>query len=152
MKISYLHDGSLVVEYPFNMAITLETSPHPLLSTDQPLHIKRKIILPDNMVHKLEWRYYLRRERTPDNRKLVRKIGRRMRVGNTDVHAGSRLRAFGDSSPLHASSGYDGKVLMVGLTCQLVPTMTAPVIITFVKYSYHNVCLVLLTNHVNAGL
>ena len=131
-KVSYLHDGTMVVEYPFKMAITLETTPHPLLSTQHQLHVKRKIILPDNLVHRLEWRYYLRRERTSLNGKVIDKIGRRMRVGkgaSTSTTSRHRGRASYSAPALHAEpitttarrptpservSGYDGKMLMVG--------------------------------------
>ena len=122
----------MVVEYPFKMAITLETTPHPLLSTQHQLHVKRKIILPDNLVHRLEWRYYLRRERTSLNGKVIDKIGRRMRVGkgaSTSTTSRHRGRASYSAPALHAEpitttarrptpservSGYDGKMLMVG--------------------------------------
>ena len=120
MKVSYLHDGSLVVEYPFNMAITLETSPHPLLSTEHQLQVKRKVILPDNLVHRLEWRYYLRRDGKTRRSKTIDKVGRRMRVGKTRAGPTARLRH--DPGQMHAPSaatdtepGYEGKILMVGV-------------------------------------
>ena len=122
-KVSYLHDGALVVEYPFKMAVTMETTPHPLLSTEHQLHVKRKVILPDSLVHRLEWRYYLRRDGKSRRTKIVDKLGRRMRVGKT---SGGRLR-LGDvhGPPVEADSasltdpqflghGYEGKVLLVG--------------------------------------
>ncbi len=118
MKVSYLHDGSLVVEYPFNMAVTMETSPHPLLSTEHSLQVRRKIILPNDLIHRLEWRYYLRREKEEmQRRKTVRRIGRRMRVGSA-LHGSDRPR-LGDTH-MHVPTnpdavGYEGKVLMVGL-------------------------------------
>ena len=117
-KVSYLHDGALVVEYPFNMAITLETSPHPLLSTEHQLHVKRKIILPNNLVHRLEWRYYLRREGSTKKSKTIDRVGRRMRVGkvpasrhvNRHRHAGTA-----ESDDVHGTGGgYEGKYLLVG--------------------------------------
>ncbi len=118
-KVSYLHDGALVVEYPFNMAITMETNPHPLLSTQHQLHVKRKVILPDNLVHRLEWRYYLRRDRRVREHKILTKIGRRLRVGKPGASSrhGSRARHDGAESE-HASpdegEGYEGKALLVG--------------------------------------
>ena len=136
-KVSYLHDGALVVEYPFKMAITLETSPHPLLSTQHQLHVKRKIILPDNLVHRLEWRYYLRRERKNQNGKVIDKIGRRMRVGKapSSRHRGrARSATAAAAAIVHAESitarrpppsarpsGYEGKMLMVGQAKSLTP-------------------------------
>ena len=115
-KVSYLHDGALVVEYPFHMAITMETNPHPLLSTEHQLHVKRKVILPDNVVHRLEWRYYLRKDGSAGNARRtggkVDKVGRRMRVG-TPRHDG---RAPPDLHELtSAEGGFEGKALMVRL-------------------------------------
>jgi len=40
------------------MAVSFETIPHPLLSTEQPLLMRRRVILPDNVTHTAEWRYY----------------------------------------------------------------------------------------------
>ena len=115
-KVSYLHDGALVVEYPFHMAITMETNPHPLLSTEHQLHVKRKVILPDNVVHRLEWRYYLRKDGSAGNARRtggkVDKVGRRVRVG-TPRHDG---RAPPDLHELtSAEGGFEGKALMVRL-------------------------------------
>lgn len=104
------------------MAITMETNPHPLLSTEHQLHVKRKIILPDNLVHRLEWRYYLRKDRRLNQRRLLSRIGRRMRVGerpSASRHVGPRSRSDLDLDPaLHGSlegepGGYSGKALWV---------------------------------------
>ncbi|ELU08904.1 hypothetical protein CAPTEDRAFT_159800 [Capitella teleta] len=84
-KVSYLNDGSLVVEYPFKMAITLETNPHPLLSTEHQLQVKRKVILPDNLIHRLEWRYFLRRDGKTRRSKTIGRVGRRMRVNGQNL-------------------------------------------------------------------
>ena len=131
-KVSYLHDGALVVEYPFHMAITMETNPHPLLSTEHQLYVKRKVILPDGLVHRLEWRYYLKHNRaTAANQRTLSRIGRRMRVSDNAAAAaarssgsssGSRSRSHGPTTPLHAAyvepvdsvaEGYNGKALWV---------------------------------------
>ncbi|CAH1776702.1 unnamed protein product [Owenia fusiformis] len=93
-KISYTQDGSLVVEYPSNMAVTIETNSHPVLGNDHPMHMKRKVIMPDNLIHRLEWRYYLRREGKSRKNKMIDKIGRRMRVGDASVHDGNDHAAF----------------------------------------------------------
>ena len=127
MKVSYLHDGSLVVEYPFNMAITLETSPHPLLSTEHQLQVKRKVILPENLVHRLEWRYFLRRDGKTRRSKVIDKVGRRMRVGKPKGWSGTTARLRHDPGQMHASgldteSGYEGKNLMVGLCSACILT------------------------------
>jgi len=40
------------------MAVSFETIPHPLLDTERPLVMRRRVILPDNVTHSAEWRYY----------------------------------------------------------------------------------------------
>lgn len=105
------------------MAITLETSPHPLLSTEHQLNVKRKIILANGLVHRLDWRYYLHHEGVARRAKMaVERLGRRVRVGRAR-HDVARLR-HGDAT-LHAPNpdaalsywGYEGKVLSVRLSC-----------------------------------
>jgi len=58
LRVSYPHDSLLTVEHPFKMAVSFETIPHPLLSTQRPLLVRRRVILPDNVTHTAEWRYY----------------------------------------------------------------------------------------------
>jgi len=58
LRVSYPHDSLLAIEYPFKMAVSFETIPHPLLSTERPLVVRRRVILPDNVTHTAEWRYY----------------------------------------------------------------------------------------------
>ncbi|XP_023930983.1 teneurin-m-like isoform X2 [Lingula anatina] len=82
-NISYSNDGSLVVEYPNNLAVTMETATHPLLDTEHRMQVKRKILGPDNLLHKLEWRFYLRRDGKSRRSKKVERIGRRLRVGES---------------------------------------------------------------------
>ena len=97
---SYLQDGSLLVHYPHNMAVALETSPHPLLSSEEQLQLKRKLVLPGNgIVNKLEWRFFPRGESIEEMIGLRRKL----RVGS------HRL-----SPAQHADvTGYSGKSLTV---------------------------------------
>ena len=58
LRVSYPHDSLLTIQYPFKMAVSFETIPHPLLSTERPLLVRRRVILPDNVTHTAEWRYY----------------------------------------------------------------------------------------------
>jgi len=58
LRVTYPHDSLLTIEYPFKMAVSFETIPHPLLSTSRPLVMRRRVILPDNVTHTAEWRYY----------------------------------------------------------------------------------------------
>ncbi|XP_074650354.1 teneurin-m-like [Tubulanus polymorphus] len=112
-KITYTPDGSLVIEYPTEMAVTIETSPHPLLSSEHPIHLRRKIIMPQHIVHRLQWRYYIRRERTRVKR--FDTFGRVMRVkrqASSSWHADSNIDALTDDLDMH-EIGYNGKILMV---------------------------------------
>ena len=114
------------------MAITMETNPHPLLSTEHELHVRRKVILPDNLIHRLEWRYFVRWEGRQRKSQVVERVGKRMRVGRTRHHGshGGHLRqgqtsnqeADGDPqgpNPLHDAlsigHGYEGKTLLVSM-------------------------------------
>ncbi|XP_064637221.1 teneurin-m-like isoform X2 [Lineus longissimus] len=108
-KISYTSDGSLVVEYPTRMAVTIETSPHPLLSSEYPISIRRKIILPQNLIHRLQWRYYIRREKENKRVKRVKEIGRWMRVKR---QSSRNVGANPGEHDMH-EVGYNGKVLML---------------------------------------
>jgi hypothetical protein len=81
IKVSQLRDGSTTLEYPFKMAVALETVPHPLLGTEHQLQAKRQIVLPDNLTHRFEWRYYQRPEVQPRRGKATERItGRQLRV------------------------------------------------------------------------
>ena len=111
------------MEYPFNMAVTMETTPHPLLSTEHQLQVKRKIILPDRLIHRLEWRYYVRSDGESDSssvgrRKAVQRVGRRMRVGPPST--ASNQHDLHDSLDPLLSSGYEGKRLMVCDMAQII--------------------------------
>lgn len=76
--MTYSNDGSIVVEYPSGLVVTLETGNHPSLMGDAPAALKRKIISSsDGPVHRLEWRYYIRRW-TPT------RLGRKLRVRSAD--------------------------------------------------------------------
>ena len=75
--VTYSNDGSIVVEYPSGLVVTLETGNTPTLSGDTPTALKRKIISSvDGPVHRLEWRYYIRRQ-TPQ------RTGRKLRVSSS---------------------------------------------------------------------
>lgn len=77
--MTYSNDGSLVVEYPSGLVVTLEMGSHPTLSGEAPAALKRKIISSQNgPVHRLEWRYYIRRRSAPSPT-----IGRKLRVRDT---------------------------------------------------------------------
>jgi len=81
MKVSQHGDRSLTLEYPFKMAVAIETIPHPLLGAEYRLQARRQIVLPDNLVHRFEWRYYQRPDGQSRRGKTTdRVIGRQMKV------------------------------------------------------------------------
>lgn len=105
------------------MAVTMETIPHPLLSTERPLSVRRRIILPDNRTHVAEWRYYGR-----SDTKMLRKaeadrgVRASSKQGMPSVFSaagstGPKLQIAGDSENAAEDStsrwGYKGKELMV---------------------------------------
>ena len=51
------------------------------MENEHRMHYKRKVIVPDHYMHRLEWRFYLRRKRRTRQSRIVEKIGHRMRVG-----------------------------------------------------------------------
>ena len=115
MDVLYPHDSYLAIEYPFKMAVTLETNPHPLLSTQLPLMMKRKIIMSDNLTQLVEWRYYSSENGIGEPR-LRREIGRRPTA--LPIRADAKLR-HSDTISTSATAegpafwGYEGKELRV---------------------------------------
>ncbi|XP_070197746.1 teneurin-m-like isoform X2 [Littorina saxatilis] len=80
-KVTYLPDGAVVVVFPSNLTVAIETGGHPIMENEHRMHYKRKVIVPDHYMHRLEWRFYLRRKRRTRQSRIVEKIGHRMRVG-----------------------------------------------------------------------
>jgi hypothetical protein len=106
-KVTYLPDGAVVVVFPSNLTIALESGGNPVLENQHRMHFKRKLIAPNKLVHRLEWRFFLRRKGRP--KENVQKLGRRMRVGEVFTRHDSML----DS---HEEGGYKEKALLV---CEL---------------------------------
>jgi len=53
--VTYSNDGSVVVEYPSGLVVTLEMGTAPSLSEESPTALKRKIISSENgPVHRLD--------------------------------------------------------------------------------------------------
>ena len=103
--MTYLPDGAVVVVFPSNLTIALESGGHPVLENQHRMHFKRKIIAPKNkLVHRLEWRFYLRRKGRATDSKL--KLGQRLRVGQLFTRHDSMLGS-------HESGGYKEKALLV---------------------------------------
>ena len=109
-KVTYLPDGAVVVVFPSNLTIALESGGNPVLENQHRMHFKRKLIAPNKLVHRLEWRFYLRRKGRP--KEGIAKLGRRMRVGGVFTRHESML----DS---HEAGGYKEKALLV---CQSSPS------------------------------
>ena len=118
--------------------MTVETQPHPLLDFEHELKVKRKIILPENLHHRLEWRYYLRREGRSRRTKLVNKIGRRMRVGGARFRHGKNRQSEPVMHDLHDAAaahnvGYNTKALRVGYS---IFTSFSASLLTKSRYQY----------------
>lgn len=124
VRAAYPHDSYLALEYPFKMAVTMETIPHPLLSTDRPLSVRRRIILSDNRTHVAEWRYYgrgdVRTARRTDSDRGVRASGKHALAApgiSSGGSSASKVQATetqdtnGDGSA--GRWGYKGKELLV---------------------------------------
>jgi len=126
IRVSYPHDSYLAIEYPFKMAVTVETIPHPLLSTERPLSVRRRIILPNNRTNVAEWRYYGRGEvrtvRRTDAERGVRSSGKHLAItsgltpGGTSGSKAPGVIDTQDTTGDDATTGrwgYKGKELLV---------------------------------------
>ncbi|KAK3100250.1 hypothetical protein FSP39_016934 [Pinctada imbricata] len=80
-QLTYLPDGTVVMMFPTNLSISIESGGHPVLANQHRLHFKRKIIAPNKLVHRLEWRYYVRKRLNSHGVKEAKRLGNRMRVG-----------------------------------------------------------------------
>ena len=132
--MTYLPDGAVVVVFPSNLTIALESGGHPVLENQHRMHFKRKIIAPKNkLVHRLEWRFYLRRKGRATDSKL--KLGQRLRVGELFTRHDSMLGP-------HDTGGYKEKALLV---CELYhPSLLqmAPPCICFKEFTcYKHTCI-----------
>ncbi|XP_035826375.1 teneurin-m, partial [Aplysia californica] len=103
-KVTYLPDGAVVVLFPSNLTVAIETGSHPIMENENRMHYKRKVIVPGSSVHRLEWRFYLRRSGRARSSRVIEKLGQRMRVGDTGLQ-----------HVVHDTLGGDGrdKVLMI---------------------------------------
>ncbi|XP_059169179.1 teneurin-m-like isoform X2 [Physella acuta] len=81
-KVTYLPDGAVIVLFPSNLTVSLETGSHPIMENENRMHYKRKIIVPGSSVHRLEWRFYLRRGGRVRSSRVIEKLGLRSRVGD----------------------------------------------------------------------
>lgn len=116
-KVTYLPDGAVVVVFPSNLTIALESGGNPVLENQHRMHFKRKIIAPNKLVHRIEWRFFLRRKGRP--KESVQKLGRRLRVGEVFT----RHDSMRDS---HEEGRFKEKALLVceqSYACELVCPM-----------------------------
>lgn len=104
-KVTYLPDGAVVIVFPTNLTVALETRGHPILESKHRMHFKRKVIIPNLYVHRLEWRFYLERSGRQKQNRLIERIGRRMRVG---PHFSRHANVHGTHE-----DGYKGKALLI---------------------------------------
>ncbi|KAG8200277.1 hypothetical protein JTE90_021927 [Oedothorax gibbosus] len=85
-RITQFQDGSLILSLDDSKVIEMETVPSPVI-TDQndvlgeifPVPAKLKASLSDDVIQRLEWKYYLRREGKGKNRQITQ-VGRKMKV------------------------------------------------------------------------
>lgn len=104
-----------MVVFPNNLTVAMETGVHPILEAEHRMHFKRKVIMPNSLGHRLEWRFYVRRKgRTKQNRQ-IEKVGQKLRV----------MPHFSRHANMHESheDGYKGKALMV---CSRSVSKTCP--------------------------
>jgi hypothetical protein len=122
-KVTYLPDGTVVVVFPTNMSISVESGEHPILENQHRMHFKRKVIMPGKLIHKLEWRFYKRSSKGRSRlRKTVERIGSRMRVGASFSRHASLHDAHGDAD-------FKGKSLLV---CLKFYMSIPPAVLTFI--------------------
>ncbi|CAL1538216.1 unnamed protein product, partial [Lymnaea stagnalis] len=85
-KVTYLPDGAVVVLFPSNLTVAIETGNHPIMENENRMHYKRKVIVPGSLVHRLEWRFYLRRGGRTRSAKVTEKLNQRLRIGDVGRH------------------------------------------------------------------
>ncbi|XP_063415376.1 teneurin-m-like isoform X2 [Mytilus trossulus] len=105
-KVTYLPDGTIVVVFPSNMSISVESGEHPILENQHRMHFKRKIIMPGKLVHKLEWRFYKRTSKGPSRPRKIERVGNRMRVG-------ASFSRHANMHDTHGAADYKGKALLI---------------------------------------
>ena len=142
-RAAYLQDGSLLVEQPHQLAVALETSPHPLLNTQHQLQLKRKLLqLPGGLTHRLEWRYYPRYQRGGagggGGRGVMTGVRRKMRVGAALLPDSTRHAVHDYVPPVDDPStayqlGYAGKSLAVCAPSVLTSTNYLKLLLLLVK-------------------
>lgn len=72
-------DGFSSMSYANGLMAEIETRDHPLFEDDvQGVIAKRKVLLPEELVHRLEWRFYARRGGRNKEKILI--VGRKLRV------------------------------------------------------------------------
>ncbi|XP_038057022.1 teneurin-3-like isoform X1 [Patiria miniata] len=78
------HDGQFSLSYPNGVTVQLQRDSHPVYEDDPyAVMTKRKIVLPEDLVNRLDWRYYGRRG-GQDRRKIL-VIGRKLRINGEHV-------------------------------------------------------------------
>lgn len=120
--MTYLPDGTIVVVFPSNMSISVESGEHPILENQHRMHFKRKIIMPGKLVHKLEWRFYKRTSKGPSRPRKIERVGNRMRVG-------ASFSRHANMHDTHGAADYKGKALLV---CHIFYMSIPPAVLTFI--------------------
>ncbi|XP_006815600.1 teneurin-3-like [Saccoglossus kowalevskii] len=84
MNITLSPNGSTLVTYPNGVEVELESETYPTMEETSPVLTKRKITLPSGNVHRLEWRFYVRRGGRKSKR-TVQVVGRRLRINGINA-------------------------------------------------------------------
>ncbi|XP_071087575.1 teneurin-m-like isoform X3 [Haliotis cracherodii] len=84
-KVTYLPGGAVVVLFPSNLTVAIETGGHPIMENEHRMHYKRKVIIPGAYIHRLEWRFYLRRKGRSRQSRIIEKIGQRLRINGENL-------------------------------------------------------------------
>lgn len=121
MKAHVIHmtDGSMTVEYPFNMAVAVTTKVQTLSNTaDHQMQISRRILLPDGLTYRVDWKYFQRRSGEASRSrktKAMERAGRKLRVGSySDVRPHPHRHDHFAPVLVHGvTSTLDGKRLLV---------------------------------------
>ncbi|XP_077984531.1 teneurin-3-like [Glandiceps talaboti] len=105
MNITVAKDNTVLIKFANAVELELESGVFPTMKESSKVLTKRKISLPSGNVHRYEWRFYVRRGGTKQQR-TIQVVGRRLRINGVNVltleyNRFTRLETFqnADNSP-----------------------------------------------------
>ncbi|XP_022084804.1 teneurin-3-like isoform X2 [Acanthaster planci] len=117
------HDGQFSLSYPNGVSVQLQRDSHPVYEDDPYAVVtKRKIVLPEDLVNRLDWRYYGRRG-GQDRRKIL-VIGRKLRINGEHVFT-LEYNRFTKTETLQRADGIPVLIIThdaTGLPIEWLPT------------------------------